>query len=376
VTSPLYFSSSKLYTVDFFELVRRRLTPDGVYVTWLDVNIGDRGCEIVLEALSRVFPHAWMLYIKSGYFLLAASNDELAFSQFGAVAGNARLGDDLAERHTLPTRLLVHSLLLTDAYALRAVGPVPLNTRDFPALEYHMARGDYGFARLPDRLRSVFDLGSVQSAIARVTPWEAGESALNAELRLPEKSRVRTLLFERLLPERSDWIAFDRAALALAGESGRAGVFYKYGKLLRQERRPLAAAEAFARAFELDPQDARAAYYLGRTRYELGECEAALPPLLAAWEQARDTDVPLVLASCLARLGRFEPALDWLDAAQLLGSRSDAGEVAFWRGFAYEKLGRAQEAEQSYVDALGAEKRYASAQQALDRLRSRSQVGG
>src|SRR5262249_4377435 len=47
VTTPLYFSSSKLYTQDFFRLIKRRLAPDGVYMTWFDSRVGDRGADII-----------------------------------------------------------------------------------------------------------------------------------------------------------------------------------------------------------------------------------------------------------------------------------------------------------------------------------------
>ena len=36
VNGPLYFSSSKLYTKDFFEMVKSRLAPDGIYTLWFD----------------------------------------------------------------------------------------------------------------------------------------------------------------------------------------------------------------------------------------------------------------------------------------------------------------------------------------------------
>ena len=74
VTSPIYFSSSKLYTEDFFQLVRRLLTPDGVYVTWLDSRVGDAGADIIFTTLSRAFPHCGLGLIKSSYYVVLCSD--------------------------------------------------------------------------------------------------------------------------------------------------------------------------------------------------------------------------------------------------------------------------------------------------------------
>ena len=73
VTSPLYFSSSKLYTLDFFEKIKHRLNPDGIYLTWMDTRIGSEGARIILNTLKQRFAHCSILFVKSGYYLLVAS---------------------------------------------------------------------------------------------------------------------------------------------------------------------------------------------------------------------------------------------------------------------------------------------------------------
>lgn len=74
VTAPIYFSSSKLYTVDFLEAIRRCLRPNGVYVTWVDARVGDRGLDIILKTVAAAgFKECALGGIKSGYFLLLLS---------------------------------------------------------------------------------------------------------------------------------------------------------------------------------------------------------------------------------------------------------------------------------------------------------------
>jgi len=77
VTAPLYFSSSKLYTTDFFRNIKERLSDDGVYVTWMDSRIGDKGADIILRSLQQSFQHCAISYVKGAYFLLIASDEPL-----------------------------------------------------------------------------------------------------------------------------------------------------------------------------------------------------------------------------------------------------------------------------------------------------------
>ena len=77
VTSPLYFSSAKLYTHDFLEQIRQRLESDGVYMTWADSRVGDKGMEIILSTLSRSFKYCALGTIKTTYYLLLCSEEPL-----------------------------------------------------------------------------------------------------------------------------------------------------------------------------------------------------------------------------------------------------------------------------------------------------------
>ncbi len=368
VTTPLYFSSSKLYTLDFLELVQRRLAPDGVYVTWVDNRIGDRGLDIVLETLSRAFRHCWLLYVKHGYFLLVCSNEQPSFRQFDAVAGHVELGQDLARRHSMPSRLLIHSLITTRAQDLRSPGPIGVNTLDFPALEFEMARSRRGIPQLLEKLKRTFDIAEVRREVSRATPWNPGESAFHAALRLDADSVVWALYFEALFPPQADRTELDDAGLSLAQQLGGAATYYRYGKVLRDLERFDAAATALERAVELEPERDNANYYLAQVNYARGDDGAALVHFTREWEFERDVKVPLPLAMTLCRLGRFEEALRWLDLAQALGSRRERKEVALWQGVASEGLGLAAQAEQYYLDALREDSGYLEASLALERL--------
>jgi spermidine synthase len=68
VTSPLYFSSSKLYTVEFFELVQSRLMPGGVFAFWLDNRLSAEGLAVMLQTMASVFPACDFVFLLPSYY--------------------------------------------------------------------------------------------------------------------------------------------------------------------------------------------------------------------------------------------------------------------------------------------------------------------
>jgi spermidine synthase/Flp pilus assembly protein TadD len=369
VTTPLYFSSSKLYTSDFLAWVKNRLTPDGVYVTWIDSRIGDRGIDIILETLGRSFRHGWMLYVKTGYFLLACSNESLGFHQLDAVARNAELQTYFTEEYKMPLGMLPYSLVSTDVLALRSADSPPLNTLDFPALEFEMARvPDGGFREFGERILARFDTGARREAISSAMDWSSGECAFHAALRLPEDSLLRGAFIDHLLPLDTDWEAVDRAALASAEELGSSSVFYKYGKVLYDSNRFEAAIAAFSRALELQPSMENIHYQLGKAYHDHGEFDSAAMHFRMEWERDRNRNVPLKLGMSLSQLGRFSEALAWLETAQVLTEYGKRKKIAFWRGIACEGLNRPLEAQKHYLEALREDPEYKAARKAMNRL--------
>lgn len=191
VTTPLYFSSSKLYTDDFFDLVTSRLAPDGVYTTWIDLRIGDRGVDIVLETLARRFASCWVAYVTSGYYLLACSNGDLGLHSHAVVAGQPVLREQFAETFGLPIELLPYAILSTEALALRDPG-APLNTLDFPVLEFEMARlqENASIDRFRSRVFGSIDPEALRRAWARTLPWRPADFDRFSRLRLAQLQAV------------------------------------------------------------------------------------------------------------------------------------------------------------------------------------------
>ncbi|MFC2091405.1 hypothetical protein ACFLTD_01365 [Elusimicrobiota bacterium] len=140
VTSPLYFSSSKLYTCDFFRDVKKILKKNGIYTTWLDSRIGDNGTRIILKSLQKEFKYCWISLIGYDYFLFLCSNEPISIKQAFPVFSNSRLKDFFIKNHGIDIRSIRYAYICTDAYrCLPKKSAIPINTIDFPALEFEIS---------------------------------------------------------------------------------------------------------------------------------------------------------------------------------------------------------------------------------------------
>jgi predicted membrane-bound spermidine synthase len=179
VTSPIYFSSSKLYTEDFFRLVRDRMTPDGVYMTWLDSRVGDEGADIIFTTINRTFAHCALGLVKSSYYLVLCSDAPITPWQSGAVAGSATLRSYFAQEEIAPEAIR-YGLLLNETRALAAGNGSVENVLDHPTLEFAMARlNERGFDRFKERLAGCIDPGALAAAAG--PDWDAVAALVHLE---------------------------------------------------------------------------------------------------------------------------------------------------------------------------------------------------
>lgn len=181
VTSPRYFSSAKIYTQDFFDVVKKRLTPDGVYVTWVDMLVGQRGLDIMLETAQRSFPHCALGGVNSGYLLLLCGNEPLVLHHPDLAARNFELTAYL-EGAGLRADRLAYGLLTTHAQDAIRDPNVPINTRDFPSLEFQAASPDPEDSEaFADPLIEHLDLSEIRKVLEPAMAFDAAELVRHAE---------------------------------------------------------------------------------------------------------------------------------------------------------------------------------------------------
>jgi hypothetical protein len=225
--------------------------------TWLSPR-ADRalvlGVDIILNTLRSVFEECWLTYIKSSYYLMACSHEEIGLRQVDRVLDNEILRGYLANRHALTVEPIPYSVLSTDAF--RFIGETtPINRLDRPVLEHHMARLDsktrlFGFT---ERLLDRSNLPELQRRLAPGFDWRPGEFALWAERRLDRGSLLRGAL-DRIVRTQFGHVSegYATAALETAERVGTAVGYEEIGRLLYKRDLFDSAVVAFRRALELD----------------------------------------------------------------------------------------------------------------------------
>jgi predicted membrane-bound spermidine synthase len=165
VTSPLYFSSSKLYTREFLESIGKRLAKGGIYVTWVDSRVGDRGMDIICKTVAGAFNHVALCAITNSYFILLASESPLAVRDPDRVADNAVLRQYFGGEGLRPD-LLPYALMTTRVRDLVGDRAAPVNSVDRPELEFAMARlRERGTPQFRLRLMANLTYGDIATAL-------------------------------------------------------------------------------------------------------------------------------------------------------------------------------------------------------------------
>jgi len=139
VTGPLYFSSSKLYTKDFFDLVKARLAPDGIYTMWFDAHATDEGARIIFTTLTHSFADCIFVFLRTGYSQVICSQQPIQARPIPEDQWPEPIRAKLADRNLTPVAALVDALALPAHHLFDTAWKAPVNTFDLPALEYTMA---------------------------------------------------------------------------------------------------------------------------------------------------------------------------------------------------------------------------------------------
>jgi spermidine synthase len=139
VTSPLYFSSSKLYTREFFELAKSRLAPGGVYAMWFDSSVTSDGAKIIFETIRQSFVDCQLVYLSPVYCEVVCGLQRLTPHALAESDWPAALREKIgAERFHLSTNDFVESLVIPDHQVMTTRWNAPINTFDRPQLEFLM----------------------------------------------------------------------------------------------------------------------------------------------------------------------------------------------------------------------------------------------
>jgi spermidine synthase len=136
---------ANLFTLEFFEKVRSRLTPGGVYSHWVYASrLEEQDFRQVLRTFYWVFPHGSLWEVQPGgdYILLGSADPPaIRWADFESRAKDPAVMGQLMDPAE-PAAMALIGHFLTDASGARAVaGPGPLLTDDRMTIEFTAPRG-------------------------------------------------------------------------------------------------------------------------------------------------------------------------------------------------------------------------------------------
>ncbi len=165
------------------------------------------------------------------------------------------------------------------------------------------------------------------------------------------------------------WRNFNRTYLLFYTDAQEAMVRAIVGAEMDDDTMYAQAAQRAQEEWNANPQDAFAAFNLGSSLVGLGEYEAAAN----AFDRARRLQLPWRMMwyqfgpyEAYYRVGRYEEVIALADAT--LKPTGDLEESYYYKGLAFQKLGRSEQARAAFEEALRYNANYRAARQALKEL--------
>jgi spermidine synthase len=142
VTNLQYKQNGYLYTRDYFELMKSRLTSDGIACAWVPMAaVSEAEFRILLQSFAAVYAHPSLWFInctETNFAILIGTPDRLRIDLGRLEQGfaNEAIRRDLREINVVHPYQFVHFLHLDEEGFRRYAGAAPLHTDDRPILEF------------------------------------------------------------------------------------------------------------------------------------------------------------------------------------------------------------------------------------------------
>jgi spermidine synthase len=320
VTSPLYFSSSKLYTIDFYNKIKKRLRPDGLYVTWMDTRIGSQGARIILSTVKQRFKHCSVVFIKSGYYLLLASDNPVRLQHPDLADKAPALKASLLKDKIIPYQLS-YNVLSSEVFTDKSAFTAPINTIDRPVLEFEMASlKKKDFSDFQKQLFDTMSLDDVARAVEPAMKYDPVEHI--AHVRMALKNSSITARFEQLgriyVTDMDSRV--DEAILGMyrtvAQQVNDAEARHELGDQYRLRSRYEEAIDQYQQALVLDPKHKDTLFNIAACQEYLGQLNEALNTYGRAGKlDPSDLDVTYREARVNLKMGNLTDALAFIEHA-------------------------------------------------------------
>jgi spermidine synthase len=149
-SNPWIKGESMLFTSDWYEIVKSRLRPQGLFAQWIPAyNISPGNLKVIIHTLSRVFPNLtiWTTGSEGDLILLASRDDRfrIDYPQVMARSQSAALQAELARLKLDPERFFFDQFVMgpqeIGKYLKRGIRyPLRANTDDLLITEHRMPK--------------------------------------------------------------------------------------------------------------------------------------------------------------------------------------------------------------------------------------------
>jgi spermidine synthase len=288
VTSPLFFSSAKLYTTDFLDNVRHHLAPGGLYMTWLDSRVGNTGADIMIETVTRSFEHCGLAQMSAVYLLLLCSDTPVVAHHPHVVEQQEQLARYFRQNSSIDPGGFAYQLLHTNAAALRNPRGAPLNTLDKPMLAFEMSRViKRNIRQFQKRIVAALNVNNVRSAF---TTFDWGLLQMIETLDKVTGPSIYNEIWKR--------------------HSNEFNTNYRQGLIAEQEGNCENALKFLEAAYAVDARHPQLNLRLGRCYEKLGAHKEALAAYIRERELHPEAyQIGLVIARTLIWLERYKSAI-------------------------------------------------------------------
>ncbi len=183
-SNPYRAGIASLFTLEFYQAVKQRLAPNGLFIQWLQAyDVDPKTVRVAMATLGTVFPEVEVWQAHGGDLLLVASSHKRSYD---VQALRDRM---LQEPYRSALRDTWRALSVEDVLARHLAGPAlaralvaageDVNTDDLPLIEFAFARsvGQQALFSLPDLVQTSRALGLHRPQVSGAVDWEAVELA-------------------------------------------------------------------------------------------------------------------------------------------------------------------------------------------------------
>ncbi len=139
VTNLKYKGNPSLYTVEYFDLMRRRLEPGGVAAAWVPLGGASvKDLKILIASFYAVYPHTtiWFYSLETTHFLIFVGTEQRLSLTLDDLTAPEGAREDLAELGIRGSLMFASMLFLGEEDVARLAAGAPVHTDDRPVLEF------------------------------------------------------------------------------------------------------------------------------------------------------------------------------------------------------------------------------------------------